>query len=272
MNRIALALEYDGTGFVGWQSQRNGRSVQDAVTAAAARVADHPLVLTAAGRTDRGVHAAMQVVHFDTTADRTPRQWTQGINANLPPDVSVYWAHPVAADFDARRSALYRRYRYRLLERPTRPALARERAWWLQNPVDCALMSRAAAAWLGERDFSSFRAAGCQSLTPMRHLMRVAIRRDGPAVRLDFTANAFLHHMVRNLVGTLVEIGQRRRTPESAPALIEARDRRLAAATAPPQGLTLIEVGYAGDWGLPATVADPDSGLPAGDDADFGNT
>ncbi len=256
MARIALALEYDGSDFVGWQSQRNGRTVQDVVTAAVAFVANDPVSLSAAGRTDRGVHAAMQVVHFDTAAERTPYQWVQGINANLPPDVSVHWACPVAADFDARRSATFRRYRYTLLERETRPALVRDRVWWLRNPVDCARMLHAATLWLGERDFSSFRAAGCQSTTPMRRLISVTAERDGARVMLDFVANAFLHHMVRNLVGTLVEVGQGRRSPDSALQLMQARDRRLAAATAPAQGLTLIGVGYDAVWGLPETCAD----------------
>lgn len=272
MARIALALEYDGSEFVGWQSQRNGRNVQDVATAAIASVANHPISLTAAGRTDRGVHAAMQVVHFDTTATRTSYQWTQGVNANLPPDVSAHWAHPVDDAFDARRSALYRRYRYTLLERETRPALARERVWWLRDRVDCDRMLQAATLWLGERDFSSFRAAGCQSTTPMRRLISVTIRRDGARVTLDFQANAFLHHMVRNLAGTLVEVGQGRRPPESALQLMQACDRRLAAATAPAQGLTLIGVGYAVAWGLPGTCADPQFAVPSRDGAVIDNT
>jgi tRNA pseudouridine38-40 synthase len=257
MARIALGLEYDGTDFVGLQSQRNGRSVQDELTRAIAAVADHAVSITAAGRTDRGVHAAMQVVHFDSEAQRSERQWVLGINSNLPADVAVQWARAVPEDFDARRSALYRRYRYRLLERPTRPALARRAAWWLREPVDCARITRAAAALLGEHDFSAFRAAGCQSLSPMRRLISVCVARDGARVTLDFTANAFLQQMVRNLVGTLVEIGQGRQPPVWAAQLLDGRDRRPAAATAPAHGLTLVEVAYPARFELPPTSAEP---------------
>lgn len=257
MARIALGLEYDGTDFVGLQSQQNGRSVQDELTRAIAAVADHAVSVTAAGRTDRGVHAAMQVVHFDSAAQRGERQWVLGINSNLPADVAIRWARVVPEDFDARRSALYRRYRYCLLERPTRPALGRRAVWWLRAPVDCALITRAAAALLGERDFSAFRAAGCQSLTPMRRLISVRVARDGARVAIDVTANAFLQQMVRNLVGTLVEIGQGRRPPGWAAELLAGRDRRLAAATAPARGLTLVEIAYPPHFELPPTSAEP---------------
>lgn len=254
MARIAFGLEYDGGEFVGWQSQRTGRSVQSEVSRAVAAVANEPVAVIAAGRTDRGVHAAAQVAHFDTTASRTPRQWVLGINSNLPPDVAVHWAQPIARDFDARRSALYRRYRYLLLERETRPALARGRAWWLRTPVDCARITRAAAAWLGENDFSAFRAAGCQSHTPMRRLMRVTVRREDALVAIEFTANAFLQHMVRNFVGALVDIGHGRMEPSWAAELLAGRDRRRGAAAAPPHGLTLVEVGYPAVWALPAAA------------------
>jgi tRNA pseudouridine38-40 synthase len=244
MPRIAIGVEYDGTDFVGWQSQRHGRSVQDVLTAAVARVADAPVVVHGAGRTDAGVHASGQVAHFDCTAMRSPRQWVLGINANLPPDVAVHFACEVAPDFDARRSAVARTYRYRIVTQPTRPALARRRAWWLRDALDCGAMSAAAVYWLGEQDFSAFRAANCQSSTPMRCLSAVRVQRAAAEIEIDFRANAFLYHMVRNLVGTLVEIGAGRAAPGWARELLASRDRTRAAMTAPACGLTLLEVAY----------------------------
>ena len=251
MPRIALGLEYDGTDFVGWQAQQNGRSVQAELTEAVSRVASEPVTLHGAGRTDAGVHATAQVAHFDTAACRSERQWVLGINSNLAPDVAVRWAAEVPAGFDARRSALSRSYRYEIVESATRPALTRNRVWWIREALDESLMSAAAVYWLGERDFSAFRAAHCQSRTPMRHFMRFAIRRDGERLALDFRANAFLYHMVRNLVGALVEIGSGRQPPDWADALMAGRDRQQAAMTAPAQGLTLIAVEYPSSFGLP---------------------
>lgn len=256
MARIALGLEYDGTDFVGWQLQREGRTVQAEVEAAVGSVADGAVTVHAAGRTDAGVHAAHQVVHFDTDAGRSERQWVLGINANLPEDVAVHWAREVGADFDARRSALWRRYRYRILERPTRSALERRHAWWLREPLDRAAMTAGAVAWLGENDFSAFRAAGCQSQSPMRRLMAVALALDGPMLALDFQANAFLQHMVRNLVGALVEIGRGVKPPSWAAALLSSGDRTLGGMTAPAQGLTLEAVAYPARFGLPTAAAE----------------
>ena len=254
--RIALGVEYDGTDFVGWQQQRNGRSVQEVLTAAVARVAAEPVTLTAAGRTDAGVHATQQVVHFDTNAARTPRQWQLGVNANLPPDVAVRWVRPVPDDFDARRSARSRTYRYLLLVQPHRPALARRRAWWVREPLDPAAMSAAALHWLGENDFSAFRAAGCQSASPNRRLMAVRVVQDlagHPGLyALEFTANAFLQHMVRNLVGLLAAVGRGGLPPRAAAEVLASRDRRQAAEAAPAQGLTLIAVDYPERFDLPA--------------------
>jgi tRNA pseudouridine38-40 synthase len=251
MARVALGVEYDGGEFVGWQSQRGGRSVQDVLTQAVSRVAAQPVVLHGAGRTDAGVHALQQVVHFDAEAARAPRQWVLGINANLPPDVRVHWATPVDREFDARRSATARRYRYLILCAATASALLRRRVWWVRTELDCGAMSRAALAWLGEQDFSAFRAASCQSRTPMRFLASVAIARHAPLVAVEFVANAFLHHMVRNLVGTLVEIGAGRAAPSWAGALLAGKDRRASAMTAPAQGLTLVDVAYPPRFEIP---------------------
>jgi tRNA pseudouridine38-40 synthase len=257
MPRIALGLEYDGTDFVGWQIQRAGRTVEAALAAAVQAVANEPLIVHGAGRTDAGVHAAQQVVHFDTSAERSERQWLLGINSNLPPDVAVRWVREVPATFDARRSALRRRYRYCVLQQPTRPALARTRVWWIREPLDAAAMTSASLHWLGEHDFSAFRAAGCQAKTPKRRLMAVRIARaaqtSGVLWQIDFTANAFLQHMVRNLVGALVEIGRGDLAPAAAGEMLASRDRTKAAVAAPSAGLTLAEVLYPEHYRLPST-------------------
>jgi tRNA pseudouridine38-40 synthase len=261
MPRIALGLEYDGTDFVGWQIQPQGRSVEGTLAAAVSFVAGEPVNVHGSGRTDAGVHALQQVAHFETGVVRTPRQWLLGINSNLPPDVAIRWVREVPHDFDARRSAVQRRYRYTVLQQAPRPALLRRRTWWLRQPLDCAAMTAAATAWLGEHDFSAFRGAGCQAKSPMRRLIAVSIARrpqgEGALLRLEFTANAFLQHMVRNLVGTLVEIGAGERAVADAGAILERRDRRLAGVTAPPQGLALVEVRYAPRFNVPRCNDDP---------------
>ncbi len=246
-----MGLEYDGTDFVGWQVQRSGRSVQGVLEEAASRVADQTITMSGSGRTDAGVHASYQIAHFDTVAKRSPRQWVLGTNSNLPDDVAVQWAQPVADDFDARRSALSRCYRYLIMERGTRSALLRDRSWWLRESLDCAAMTTAAVAWLGEQDFSAFRAAGCQSHTPMRRLTSVGIRRIDGLLCLEFKANAFLQHMVRNLVGVLAEIGRGRAEWGRAAEVLASRDRTKAGVTAPPQGLTLVGVTYPSEYALP---------------------
>jgi tRNA pseudouridine38-40 synthase len=256
MARVALGLEYDGTDFVGWQEQRNGRSVQASLAAAVTGVANEPVTVHGAGRTDAGVHAAGQVVHFDSCARRTARQWLLGINSNLPEDISVSWVREVDVDFDARRSAVWRLYRYCVLQQAARSALARRRSWWIRETLDPAAMTAAAVAWLGEKDFSAFRAAGCQSRSPMRRLLAVGVRAEGRFLALDFRANAFLHHMVRNLVGVLVEIGRGSAPVDWAGELMRSRDRTLGGVTAPPQGLTLVQVRYPEHYGLPHSDAD----------------
>jgi tRNA pseudouridine38-40 synthase len=248
MARIALGLTYDGTAFVGWQAQHSGRSIETTLNAAVSAVAGEPVAVRGAGRTDAGVHALQQVAHFDTAAKRTHRQWLLGINSNLPPDVGVRWAAEVADDFDARRSALWRRYRYSIVEQPVRPVLERHRVWWLREALDCAVMTAAVCQWLGEHDFSAFRAAGCQARSPVRELISVGVARrpfgGGTLVTLEFKANAFLQHMVRNFVGLLSQIGRGALPPSAAAAVLASRDRTRAGLAAPPHGLTLVEVGY----------------------------
>jgi tRNA pseudouridine38-40 synthase len=260
MPRIALGLEYEGTDFVGWQFQPHGRSVEGVLNAAVTSVAGETATVRGAGRTDAGVHALQQVAHFDTSARRTARQWLLGINSNLPADVAIRWVREVAPEFDARRSALRRRYRYVILEQATRPALERRRAWWLRERLDCAAMAAAAQCWLGEHDFSAFRAAGCQAKSPVRRLLAVEIgRRDrgmSSLVTLEFTANAFLQHMVRNLVGTLAQIGRGELAAAAAAALLAGRDRTAAGITAPPHGLTLLDVVYPEHFALPGAPPD----------------
>jgi tRNA pseudouridine38-40 synthase len=261
MPRIALGLEYDGTDFLGWQIQAGGRSVEGVLAAAVSFVAGDTVTVHGSGRTDAGVHALEQVAHFDSRVTRSPRQWLLGINSNLPPDVAVRWVHEVPAEFDARRSALARRYRYTVLQQAARPALLRERAWWLRLPLDCAAMTAAAAGLLGEHNFSAFRAAGCQAKTPMRRLMavRVAERRGvaSALVTLEFTANAFLQHMVRNLVGTLTAIGNGELPPSAAAEILARRDRAAAGVAAPPWGLALVEVRYPERYALPRLGDEP---------------
>ncbi|MGE0859431.1 MAG: tRNA pseudouridine(38-40) synthase TruA [Gammaproteobacteria bacterium] len=251
--RIALGLEYDGSAFKGWQTQRAGvRAIQPEVEAALSRVADHPVSVQCAGRTDTGVHATFQVVHFDTSAVRTPRAWVLGCNVNLPPQIAVLWARVVPDDFNARFSARARSYDYVLSNRQTRPALWRGRVSWECRPLDVAAMIAAAPQLLGEHDFSSFRAQGCQAQHPIRTVHRLEVRVVPPCIVVRVEANAFLQHMVRNFVGTLLEVGLGRHPPAWVGEVLAARDRRLAGWTAPPDGLYLTGVRYEPHFGLPA--------------------
>lgn len=208
MLRIALGIEYDGTAFAGWQAQSHATAVQSAVESALSSVADHVVAVTAAGRTDAGVHATHQVVHFDTTAERTDRAWVLGANTQLRPDVSVLWAQQVSPDFHARFSAEARSYRYVIRNSPARPSIDRDRVCWVREALDAVLMHDAAQVLVGMHDFSSFRAAECQSRTPLRRLESVAVARHDTALTIDVTANAFLHHMVRNIAGVLIAVGR----------------------------------------------------------------
>lgn len=252
MPRIALGLEYDGSAYRGWQTQAHADTVQPQLERALSFVADHPVEVTSAGRTDAGVHAAMQVVHFDTAADRDEKGWVLGANTNLPDDISALWARVVPDDFHARYSAQARSYRYVIQNRRSRPALMRARACWVRDPLDAERMHAAAQQLCGEHDFSSFRAAECQSRTPMRRLERIAVARIGEYVLIDVTANAFLHHMVRNIAGTLIAVGSGKQPESWVAEVLAARDRRVSGMTGAPQGLFLAGVRYPSAFGLPS--------------------
>lgn len=249
--RIALGIEYCGSDFSGWQLQEGTRTVQGCVEQAVSRVADRPLRVVCAGRTDARVHALGQVVHFDTEAERPPRAWVFGSNSHLPDDVSVRWAYAVDPAFHARFSAVGRRYRYVIYNASVRPAVWRGRVSWEFRPLDEQAMAEAAGLLVGEHDFSSFRSYACQAKTPVRTLHRLTVARRGRLVIVDAVANAFLHHMVRNLAGVLMEIGMGKRPPSWAREVLEARDRRLGGVNAPPDGLYLIGVQYPDRFELP---------------------
>lgn len=252
--RIAVGVEYDGCGLLGWQSQKDGPSVQAALEQALSRVADEPVAVTGAGRTDAGVHATGQVAHFDTRASRTLRSWVLGANTGLPPGIALRWAAEAPEGFHARFSAVQRSYSYLVLNRESRPALWRDRAWWVHRPLDAEAMHHAGQQLLGEHDFSAFRAAECQSRTPMRRLDRLAVTQHGPFLRIDVAANAFLHHMVRNIVGTLAVVGRGEAPASWVGEVLAGRDRCQGGATAPAEGLYLVRVDY-GDL-LPQPAAE----------------
>lgn len=251
MQRWAAGIEYAGGSYAGWQRQSHRPSVQGALEMALSSVAAHPVDTVCAGRTDAGVHGFGQVVHFDSTAPRGPQAWMLGCNARLPADISVRWVRPVSGDFSARHSAFARRYRYVVFNDRARSALLAGRATWLNMPLDADAMHRAAQPLLGENDFSAFRAAECQSTTPMRNLHALTVRRHGRFVIVDVQANAFLHHMVRNLVGSLLEVGSGRRPELWMAELLSARDRTKAGMTAAAQGLYFVGPEYPAGFGLP---------------------
>lgn len=255
--RIALGLEYDGSRFCGWQTQPSGCGVQDHLETALRRIADEHVETVCAGRTDAGVHALAQVVHFDTAAVRPDTAWVRGVNAALPAALGVVWAREVDDAFHARYTALNRRYRYVLLNRAVRPAAAHARVGWFHLPLEVEPMRAAARLLVGEHDFSAFRAAECQSRSPVRDLRRLEIERRGDYVVFEFGANAFLQHMVRNLVGALVYVGKGRHRPEWVGEVLAGRDRAAAAPTFDPAGLYLVEVDYAARWELPTARAAP---------------
>jgi tRNA pseudouridine38-40 synthase len=255
MGRIAVGIEYDGTSFCGWQQQPGAPSIQATVEAALGSVAAGAVALTCAGRTDAGVHARGQVAHFDTDAIRRPRAWLLGANAHLPPAVSLRWALPVPDHFHARYSALARVYRYLILNRTARSALAYGRALCVHRPLDAAAMQAAADHLVGEHDFSGFRAAECQARSPVRRLDRLQVVRSGEWLTIDVEANAFLHHMVRNIVGLLLLVGRGDAPPARAREQLASRERSTGAATAPAHGLYLWQVRYAPEFGLPEDSA-----------------
>jgi len=251
MVRVALGLEYDGRQFCGWQTQPDGCAVQDVLELALQQIAGEAITVASAGRTDTGVHALAQVVHFDTAAQRPESAWVRGVNALLPPSVAVRWAREVAPTFHARFAAQARRYRYLLLNRPTRPGLAAGRAGWFHAPLQLERMQQAANYLIGEHDFSAFRAAECQAKTPVRTLTELCIQRQNDCIIFDLRANAFLHHMVRNIVGALVYVGKGKHPPQWLDELLQARDRKMAAPTFAPDGLYLSGVEYEAHWGIP---------------------
>jgi tRNA pseudouridine38-40 synthase len=250
--KIAIGIEYNGSQFHGWQSQPSGNTVQDQLERALSSVAGERVRLFAAGRTDTGVHAMAQVAHFASSAVRPLSAWVRGVNALLPHTVAVQWAVPVAEDFHARYSAVFRTYHYVLYNHPVRPALLHGKVGWYHQPLDPVAMRSAAAHLAGEHDFSAFRSSQCQAKSPVRALRACTIKQGGAHFRFEFTANGFLHHMVRNIVGCLVYVGKGKHPPVWLKEVLENRDRRLAAPTFSPDGLYLVAVEYAPGWNLPA--------------------
>jgi tRNA pseudouridine38-40 synthase len=258
-SRIACRIEYDGSHYHGWQAQPHLaiNTVQETLEQAMAVVADAPVRVQCAGRTDTGVHGFAQVIHFDAPVVRSAKAWVLGVNANLPTDLRVHWAVAVPVDFHARFSALARRYRYVIANTPVRPALLCSQLTWQRRALDHRAMHKAAQCLLGERDFSAFRAASCQSSTPMRNVHSIAVSRRGDLVIVEVKANAFLHHMVRNIAGSLIAVGTGQRAPGWIAQLMAGRDRTAAADTAPADGLYLVEVEYPAQYQLPATPYGP---------------
>ena len=251
--RIALGVEYDGAGFCGWQSQTGGCGVQDALEAAIKSIAEHEIRIHAAGRTDTGVHATMQVVHFDTTADRPESAWVRGVNAFLPETVRVIWSKQVEEEFHARFSAMRRSYQYLLVNTPVAPAILATKAGWYHLPLDVAAMQKAATYLLGEHDFSAFRASECQAKSPIKTLLQAKLDAAYGCIIFEFSANAFLQHQVRNMVGALIYIGNGKYPPEHMKTLLKNQDRTEAPPTFSPNGLYLTGVEYDKKWNFPQT-------------------
>jgi tRNA pseudouridine38-40 synthase len=255
--RVALGIEYDGTGYFGWQRQREVNSIQQELETALSKVADHPVEIFCAGRTDAGVHATGQVIHFDTDAIRDEKAWVMGTNARLPGNIAVRWARQVADDFHARFSATARRYRYVIYNSKFRPAILNSGLSHYHQSLDISLMQQAAPCLLGEQDFSAFRAVQCQSKTPFRNIHHLELYRMGDYIVLDIKANAFLHHMVRNITGSLLEVGMGRQSPQWIAELLAGKDRNRAAATAKAGGLYLVEVDYPSQYAIPKVPPGP---------------
>jgi tRNA pseudouridine38-40 synthase len=251
--RIAVGLEYDGTDFAGWQTQRSLRTVQDLTEAALSNVANEAVSLVCAGRTDAGVHAREQIAHFDTRTERRTRSWVLGGNNNLPKDVSIAWAREVPAHFHARYSAEARTYRYFIYNRNVRSALTRGRATHWHRPLNTDWMAEAAPYLIGEHDFSAFRSSNCQAHTPVRRLYSLSVQREGHWIAIEAVGNAFLHHMVRNIAGLLIAVGEGDARPAWAKEVLEGRDRTKGGATAPAEGLYFWKIRYSPAFGLPST-------------------
>jgi tRNA pseudouridine38-40 synthase len=251
MPRLAAGVEYFGSAYAGWQTQSSLKTVQALVEGALSAVANSPVSVMCAGRTDAGVHSRGQVVHFDTDVVRGLRGWTLGANSNLPRDINLSWVRPVPAHFHARYSAEARTYRYLIFNRGVRSALVEGRAAQIHRPLDVQQMQAAAPSLVGQHDFSAFRSSECQAKSPIRRLTQLTIERDGDLVTIEVTANAFLHHMMRNIAGLLIAIGRGDEAPQWADEVLKGRDRTRGAATAPPEGLYLWSVAYPAAFGLP---------------------
>jgi len=252
--RVALGIGYRGSAYHGWQSQPDGRTVQDRLEQALALFAAAPLRTVCAGRTDSGVHALNQVVHFDPPVERAAESWVRGTNRHLPDDIAVQWCLPVERGFSARNSAIGRRYRFIVLESRVRPAVEQGACGWVFQPLDLEAMREAAAHLIGEHDFSAFRAAQCQALSPVKHLRSLKIERRGPYWRFEFDASAYLHHMVRNILGCLVAVGSGRRLPGWMAEVLASRSREAAAPTFPPDGLYFVGPYYDARHAIPSDV------------------
>lgn len=258
VRRVALAVEYHGAGFRGFQQQEDGvPTVQAALQSALSQVANEPITIACAGRTDACVHATHQIVHFDTRAIRSVKAWTAGVNANLPAGVSVKWAAEVSAEFHARFSARERSYRYIIFNSPFRPALMSDQLTWCKEPLDVALMQAGAKHLIGEHNFNAFRAAQCQARHPNRHIKRIDLARRGNLIVMEITANAFLHHMVRNIAGVLMRVGKGWAEPAWVGEVLASQDRTCAAETAPPFGLYLVHVAYPAQFKIPEMAPGP---------------
>lgn len=259
--RVALGLSYNGQAYQGWQSQPSGQTVQDKLETALGRFAAQRVSTLCAGRTDAGVHGIMQVVHFDTPLQRDTYSWVRGTNANLPRDIAVQWAVEVPPTFHCRASARSRRYAYVLYESVVRPSIDQGRVGWAFRALDGDAMRTAADLLLGEHDFTSFRASQCQALSPVKNMTEIAFSKRGAYWRIEFEANAFLHHMIRNIMGCLVQIGQGKKPPQWMAEVLAARDRRAAAPTFSPDGLYFLGPRYDAQWGIPDRAPAYD-GLP----------
>lgn len=256
--RYAMCVEYNGAAYHGWQTQQPGvSSVQETLENALSRVANQVVTVMCSGRTDAGVHASSQIVHFDVDVSRSSKAWVYGCNTNLPDDIAVRWAVPVSDDFHARYSAEARRYRYVIYNHRVRPALMHDQMTWFDHPLDENQMHQAVQSLLGENDFSSFRAAGCQSNTPWRNIQEARVSRQGHLVILEIRANAFLHHMIRNIVGALLPVGTGEKPVEWIADLLALKDRTKAGVTARPNGLYFVEAIYPEHFGLPAQPSGP---------------
>lgn len=252
VERVALGIEYFGHGFKGWQRQPSAKpSIQEELEKALSRIANAPIEVVCAGRTDAGVHATHQVVHFDSPVVRNDNSWVRGVNSQLPDQIGVRWVRRVEESFHARFSATARRYRYVIDNSATMPVIHRNGVTWHFSPLDAEEMNKAGQALLGENDFTSFRAKECQSHTPMRNIHHLMVRRIGSLVVIDVKANAFLHHMIRNIAGVLCEVGDGRKPVEWVAEVLKARDRSQASVTAPPHGLYFVDVDYDESYGLP---------------------